>query len=159
MKILIKYGRTFNSLITSRLQQKIKNDSKISGISKKPLSSSKLLKIWPSSTKRRCQGFMCHIACTMGGHAITIGSSRKWCFVLFWLFGFCFDFGISLMQLDIYGYCLQYNPDNSTKPLKKISVGRQTSLSFMLGFNYSDWTRKMTITNSSKYNFYWLISL
>ena len=25
-------------------------------------------------------------------------------------------------------------------PKKKISVGRQTSLSFMLGFNYSDWT-------------------
>ena len=43
-------------------------------------------------------------------------------------------------KLDIYGYCLQYNPDNSTKPLKKISVGRQTSLSFMLGFNYTDWT-------------------
>ena len=35
---------------------------------------------------------------------------------------------------------LQYNPDNTTKPSPKISVGRQTSLSFMLGFNYSDWT-------------------
>ena len=43
-------------------------------------------------------------------------------------------------KLDIYGYCLQYNPDNTTKPSPKISVGRQTSLSFMLGFNYSDWT-------------------
>ena len=78
---------------------------------------------------------------------------------------FYFDFSdfalilASFTQLDIYGYCLQYNPDNSTKPLKKISVGRQTSLSFMLGFNYSDWTRKMTITNSSQYNIHWLIPL
>ena len=35
------------------------------------------------------------------------------------------------------GFCIVFNNDTDTVPHPKISVGRQTSLSFMLGFNDS----------------------
>ena len=35
---------------------------------------------------------------------------------------------------------LEFNNDTNPDPHAKISVGRQTSLSFMFGYNDSDWT-------------------
>ena len=40
----------------------------------------------------------------------------------------------------MHGFCIVFNNDTDLNPHPKISVGRQTSLSFMLGFNDSDVT-------------------
>ena len=43
-------------------------------------------------------------------------------------------------KFTFYGYCLEFNNDTTSEPKPKISVGRQTSLSFLFGYNNSDWT-------------------
>ena len=41
-------------------------------------------------------------------------------------------------KLTLNGFCIVYNKDTGVEPKPKISVGRQTSLTLMLGFNDSD---------------------
>ena len=43
-------------------------------------------------------------------------------------------------KFTFYGYCLEFNNDTTRDPKPKISVGRQTSLSFLFGYNDTDWT-------------------
>ena len=43
-------------------------------------------------------------------------------------------------KFTFYGYCLEFNNDTTSEPKPKISVGRQTSLSFLFGYNDTDWT-------------------
>lgn len=41
-------------------------------------------------------------------------------------------------KLTLNGFCIVFNNDTAIEPTPKISVGRQTSLTLMLGFNDSD---------------------